>query len=127
MKNKRVALLLTVLFGPFGWLYTYKKDAVKLWIAFVILVGSIILIPSIVNFIDSTFPSIRGILKDFFRDPLDLFSNLPFDILGYYSGTIKPVSFLIPAFLWAGAIASSIIRYLKRDDNTAEAVSFTNG
>ena len=113
-KSKKTALFLSILFGPFGLLYTYEKDNIKFWTAIVILVGSVILVPSIINFVDSSFPTIRGILKDFLRNPLDLFSSLPFDIFDYYFGTIKPISFIIPACLWAAAIANSIIRYVKR-------------
>ena len=31
-KDKIVALLLAIFFGPFTWIYTYQKDAWKFWL-----------------------------------------------------------------------------------------------
>ena len=123
IKSKKTGLLLTVLFGPFGYIYTYNKDAIKFWIAIAILVGSFFLVPVILSFYDTAYPTIGAYFKDFFRIPMNLFLDLLFYFLDYYSGTIKPVSFLVPAVLWVGAIASSIIRYLKRDDGIARTSS----
>jgi len=40
-KSKGIAILLAVLFGLFGWLYTYKKDYWKFWTALCIWLFSI--------------------------------------------------------------------------------------
>lgn len=37
MKSKNVAIILAVLFGGLGWLYTYEKNKLKFWISFTIL------------------------------------------------------------------------------------------
>jgi hypothetical protein len=35
-KSKKTAIALAVLLAPLNWLYTYKKDALKFWIALVL-------------------------------------------------------------------------------------------
>ena len=46
-KSKTTAVLLAVFLAPFNWLYTYKKDVAKFWIALVVdIIFTIILIAS---------------------------------------------------------------------------------
>lgn len=40
IKKKGTAILLSVLFGMFGWLYTYQDDAWKFWLNLAITVLS---------------------------------------------------------------------------------------
>lgn len=35
-KSKTTAVLLAIFLAPFNWLYTYKKDAAKFWIALIL-------------------------------------------------------------------------------------------
>lgn len=44
-KSKKIAILFAVLFGPFGWLYTYSKDAMKFWGSIVPVVANYIVAP----------------------------------------------------------------------------------
>ncbi|MFC1964015.1 hypothetical protein ACFLV1_01460 [Chloroflexota bacterium] len=122
-KSKKIALFLTFLFGSFGWLYTYSKDAIKFWMAIVILLGSLILVPVYLSFTETAYPTVWRYLKDFLRIPGDLFLDLIFYYFDYYLGVTKPISFLVPAFLWAVAVATNIIRLIKRDDSIAETIS----
>lgn len=40
-KSKTTAVVLAVLFGPFAWIYTYKKDAWKFWLNLVLTIVTI--------------------------------------------------------------------------------------
>jgi hypothetical protein len=42
-KTKVSAVILTILFGLFGWLYTYKKNKVKFWVALAIVIFLLII------------------------------------------------------------------------------------
>ena len=37
-KSKVASILLAVFLAPFNWLYTYKRDAAKFWIALVLVI-----------------------------------------------------------------------------------------
>jgi hypothetical protein len=41
-RNKNTAVLLAVFLSPWAWFYTYKKDAWKFWLSFIILNGVIL-------------------------------------------------------------------------------------
>ena len=47
-KSKTKAVWLVVLFGIFGWLYTYKKDAVKFWVSLPICIVLLCLVVGLV-------------------------------------------------------------------------------
>ena len=111
-KDKKVVIFLGALLGPFGWLYTYHKDAMKFWVSIVILVVSIILIPLLLG------SNMTELLSEMFGSSMSFNEKLFFTYLVAYSGYIKyyfenieAISFVIPAVVWVSAIASSIIRY----------------
>jgi hypothetical protein len=111
-KVEKTALFLSILFGPFGWLYTYNKDALKFWGALVLLLVSAILIPTILHFNETAYSSIWNYFKDFSCIPMDLTFELLGYFFNYYFGTINPVSFLAPAIVWAAAVANNFQRYI---------------
>ena len=53
-KSKTAAVLLAVFLSPFNWLYTYKKDKVKFWIALPFEVIATIIIATISLFVPFT-------------------------------------------------------------------------
>ena len=109
-QSSKIAVFLAILFGPFGFLYTYNKDAVKFWIAIVILVISAIMSPQAV------FYFVEGIAYP--ASIIEYLLALLLSFLYYISPGIHPVVFIVPALLWASAITISIIRYRKRSYDT---------
>jgi hypothetical protein len=45
--KKSIAIILAVLFGFWGWLYTYKHSKKKFWIAVAIIISSIFVLTAI--------------------------------------------------------------------------------
>lgn len=56
-KNKSIAIILSVFFSFWSWLYTYKKNYIKFWISFGITLIIITIIP-IVIIIDISLSSV---------------------------------------------------------------------
>lgn len=122
-KKRKTSIILAALFGPFGLLYTYHKDAAKFWISTVILLASFVLIPLFFyTDMDLYFRRILHGSMSVGQVWSEIQMGLPFYYFEYYAVNIKPVSFVVPALVWVSVIVSSIFRYRKRDNNTPRAI-----
>lgn len=60
-KNKTSALWLTLFFGFWGWLYTYRMDKIKFWISFVLFITGLIMISNIAGLVFLILVGLMGL------------------------------------------------------------------
>ncbi len=90
--NKSTALLLAVLFGPAVWLYTYSKNAAKLWISF----GLTAIYLAVLVIVLSNAPDILFSFRDF--------------ALNSRAGVFLVLKLAFWTAIWAWAVIDTVIK-----------------
>ncbi len=74
-KSRTIGIILAIFFGGFAWLYTYKLDKTKFWIAFIMYILLYSIMSILVEIIYISVLITAAAIIDMSRKPNDMFVN----------------------------------------------------